>query len=177
MSFKAKNLHFSAPEAPFLKGLRAAQPNDADVPRQSVYGRQRSRVKLDEDDGPLILDEEGNEVSKEAMGRLEEGESKEGDEAASRATNGGEKKAEATSIGGGGGGGKKRKLARVVGATEEDGKGGGVGGAQESGSDGDDGRRDVKDAKATRKPAGAARKPKTKKQKKAVGLSFGDDDG
>ena len=162
MSFKAKNLQYSAPEAPFLKGLRG-EYQDSDVPRTSVYGRAKgSRIKTDEDDGPLIIDEEGNEVSKEDMARREEGSDEQDktglrdeDEKPSVDTEDQKEKKDATTVGAS----RKRKMGKMVGG-DEDGMGEKEGARKEG----------LKEDKAGKK------KSNKKKAKKAVGLSF-DDEG
>ena len=172
MAFKAKNLQFSAPEAPFLKGLRAQQPDDGDVPRASVYGRGRaSRKKTDEDDGPLVLDEEGNEVSKEKMKRMEngegEGEAQDDDWSNSETKNVDKSKDNTVTLGAG----KKRRVGKVVGGSDERGD------LDESrdfqGNETDKNRKKLGASEGT---AEKIKKPAKKKQKKqAVALSFDDD--
>lgn len=173
MSFKAKNLRFEAPEAPFLKGL-FDQHDDTDVPRQCVYGLQSSRPKRDgDDDGPLVIDEEGNEVSKEDMGKMEKGELSDAEAKQEKIVDsqktqgkGSEKKTkkqESALIGSG----KKRKVGKVVG-----------GGGEQEEVDGKEKSAESHEKQVQeKKPANSAQKPAKKKQKKAIGLSFEDDDG
>lgn len=130
-----KNLHYDQTLPPFLARLRgqAAGNNDGPDPllvRNRRHGKPRS-ASQEAEDGPVILDEEGNAVSGLSIGvdgTVTETEKKRsGDEAdrkgtaaedaeESRAAEAEKAKEKTASIGGG----KKRKAAKVIGADEVD---------------------------------------------------------
>ncbi|KAL9060028.1 MAG: hypothetical protein Q9162_000878 [Coniocarpon cinnabarinum] len=136
MSFKAKNLTFEAPSAPFLQSLRS-QDEASETSRVGVYtsNRRRAGIKKDEDDGPLILDEAGNEVGREEMRALEgrgdgndEGEDRDGEVGGEAPSNGAS--IARSGVGGRGdeggesrtvriGASKKRKVGRIIGDDGE----------------------------------------------------------
>ena len=167
MGPNSKNLQYQKPEVPFLKGIQIPQANDSDAPRQSVYGTQRSKKKKDEDDGPLILDEEGNEVTKAELVEMESGGPGEGKTSAETVSRG-EDNAEGgkdnskdvtTTIGSG----KKRKKGKLVGEDNDVEK-------QENKASGSD--EESSGREADRKKSKGVAKKTAKKQKKPVGLSF-----
>jgi len=69
MAFNSKNLHYEKQEPAFLRRLRGEHGSD----RQNVqFARpNKSRLKTgDEDDAPTMVDEEGENVSKEEYERM-----------------------------------------------------------------------------------------------------------
>ena len=185
-NFKAKNLQFSAPEAPFLASLRSQGDGDAErgIPRAGVYGQGRRRMQkrdVDGEDEPLVVDEQGNQVDLGAMERADEGDGgdvKDGqsdavegaenvDEGVERSQEGGEVKF---------GAGRKRKAGKVVGAEVGD-EGDEEGGSAKVGVKDEMGR-DVRSVDET-KVKGEQKKDgkmtkSVKSKRKKIALSFND---
>jgi hypothetical protein len=164
----AKNLHYDQKLPPFLARLRgeAAGNNDGPDPllvRNRRHAKPRSAPE-EAEDGPLILDEEGNAVSGVRVGvdgtvtetEKKDADDKEEDKNAGKAAEEKEeeqlKHKEKTA---GIGATKKRKAVKVIGGDEVD----------EAGEEGQRSRTEKQ-------------KPREKKAKsKKIKLSFGDDEG
>ena len=136
---KSKDLSYEATLPPFLQRLHAQKAGRGDEDRHERPVARPTRVKTaDEDDGPTVVDEGGETVSKEELEQLAKGESAEesglvrgesigdGEPKASGALPNGDgdgtrseqKVTDGTAV-------KKRKVGKVIGEDGEEGKGNG----------------------------------------------------
>lgn len=168
---KSKDLQYDSTLPPFLQRLRAQNTGygpDKDPDRHEQQGIRPKKAKNpDDDDGPTVVDESGETLSKEDYAKLSAAGEK-SDETASGTVTGdltGDGKPEASGALPAGKGAekvtdgvaqKKRKVAKVI---------------------GDD---DAEDAKATKDGEDASTKKtakKPKKKAKPIKLAFDDEDG
>lgn len=75
MTFNAKNLHYEKQEPAFLQRLRAENPSDRQ--NVSIARPRKPRLETGDDDGPTIVDEQGENVTEQDYQDLLRGKIKE----------------------------------------------------------------------------------------------------
>lgn len=181
-------LEYEAKVPAFLQRLKAGHAaqdgrNNVQIPRPSRGKIDRLKMDDEGEDEPVIVDGSGQEVSKEDMRRLGEGDStgekkstSENDPDASVPRDESLRKVLKDDVVGiGGGGGRKRRagLGKVVGGSEEDEAVGGDGGAPIKAIA--DSTQDLKEAVTTGKEQAKKQDSKKGKRKK-IKLSFDEQD-
>ena len=193
MAFNAKNLQYNKQEPAFLRKLKGEYAGQDGRQNYQAPRPKRDRLKAgDEDDDPLIVDEQGETVAKEEFERrmkededvagtsktTSDGVGVEHSNGVEDATGGGretsgdkQKERQQVSEIGGAAATKKRKVGKIVGAEDEDGEKlpAAVGSKVASTSEDADGGASLPKAK----DLGATKKKKGKKIK----LSFDEPDG
>lgn len=131
MAFNAKNLHYDKQEPAFLRRLKGQIGGDDGRHNVQIARPKRDRLKTaDEDDDPVIVDEQGETVGKEEYERRLKGEdadatamadseaSTKGPDAQTAQDAGQADRQKVTEIGDSKA--KKRKVGKIVGGDEED---------------------------------------------------------